>query len=107
MDENPETLTCCQCGRPFQPVDEEGQRIVCAACAPAYFNPVEDAAEREFSRRFLAHTRAEMAFLAEVEAARALPQPMLTEAEKAALREASQEAMAQFRAMRRDDETQK
>ena len=62
-----ESLTCCHCGRPFELENPGDPLIVCLPCAPEYFNPIEGEEEREFSRRFLAHTRAEMAFYAVVE----------------------------------------
>ena len=121
MTSTPRTFTCCQCARPFELTSPDDPQIVCLACAPGYFCQGEDAEEREFSRRFLEHTRAEMAFMADVEAAleeqRAallihggtsapsksamfLPQPTLTAEEQAELRASSQEAMALFRSMR-------
>ena len=121
MTATPQTFTCCQCGQPFELASPDDPQIVCLACAPGYFFPDQSAEERAFTKRFLAHTRAETEFMADVEAAleeqRAallihggtsapsksamfLPQPTLTAEEKAELRASSQEAMALFRSMR-------
>ena len=119
MTSTPQTFTCCQCGRPFELANPDDQQIACVTCAPECFFP--DQSNEEFSRRFLEHTRAEMAFMADVEAAlekqRAallihggtsapsqsamfLPQPILKTEEQAELRASGQEAMALFRSMR-------
>ena len=121
MTSTPQTFTCCQCGQPFELACPDDQQIACVTCAPGFFFPDQSAEEREFSRRFLAHTRAEMAFMAEVEAAletqraavliqggtsapsksaMVLPQPTLTTEEQAELRASSQEVLALFRGMR-------
>lgn len=121
MTSTPQTFTCCQCGQPFQLASPDDQHVACVTCAPGYFFPDQSDEEREFSRRFLAHTRAEMAFMADVEealekqraalliqggasapskSAMVLPQPTLTTEEQAELRASSQEAMALFRGMR-------
>lgn len=69
MTATPQTFTCCHCGRAFELASPDDPQIVCLACAPEYFFPDQSDEEMAFSRRFLAHTRAEMAFMAEVEEA--------------------------------------
>ena len=121
MTATPQTFTCCQCGQRFELASPDDPQIVCLACPPGYVFPDQSDEEREFSRRFLAHTRAEMAFMADVEealekqraallihggtsapskSAMFLPQPTLTAEEQAELRASSQEAMALFRSLR-------
>ena len=51
----------------FQLASPDDQQIVCLPCAPEYFFPDQSAEELAFSRRFIEHTRAEMAFYAVVE----------------------------------------
>ena len=62
-----ESFTCCQCGKSFQLASPDDQQIVCLPCVPGYFFPDQSAEELAFSRRFIEHTCAEMAFYAVVE----------------------------------------